>query len=284
MQIKLLLRALKETIYSCPGYIIAMAAILILIGTMPALNIYFTSQFISLFDNQTPSASPKILLILWGLSMLIPNLLTPLVEYIQANINQLLTGKITFRLMEKSSSFKSLETYDIGEVQNTIEVLSSESQHRPTNFAVNIVMVSREIIAIISISYMLYSALWWAPILLLVSAIPLAIINFKVTEYSWQALMDVGQHSRMLRYLSNLTFHREAQKEVHLFKAFDLISSKYTSSFNVIHEKLKSSQKKILAYPIPFQLISVLGTGSLLYILYRTSSSSSLTTASVVIK
>ena len=292
-KIILFFRSLKEVYFACPKYNSAMALCLLIVGIMPAINVYTTAQLISLFETthipssvsvSTQSQSSIIVVIaLWGISMLVPTLLTPLVNFLQSHINQLVTHRIITQLMKKNASFRGLHAYDNAEIQDSTAVLQNQSKFRPTNFSVNLVTITREIITVLALSFMLFSIKWWIPFAVLFSFIPLAYINFQVTSFSWQALMKTGKHSRLMDYFSSLFFSREAQKDIHLFNAYDLITHKYNSAFNHVYGELKKAQFNIFIRPIPFQCLSVIVMAIVLFSLYEQNQASAISMSSAVI-
>ncbi|WP_227431105.1 hypothetical protein [Psychrobacter sp. I-STPA6b] len=212
-KISVFFRSFKEVFFACPKYNSAMALCLLIIGIMPAINVYTTAQLVSLFEitnaNTSNTQNSIIFVItLWGVSMLIPTLLTPLVNYLQSHINQLVTNRIISQIMQKNASFYGLHAYDNVEIQDATAVLKNQSKFRPTNFSVNLVTIIREVITVLALSFMLFSIKWWIPFAVLISFIPLAYINFQVTSFSWQALMKTGKHSRLMDYFSSLSFSR----------------------------------------------------------------------------
>lgn len=214
-KITLLFKSITETFSACPKYNMAMAACLLIVGLMPALNVYSTGALVAIFEHPNGANSIVFVILLWGVSMLLPTLLEPLISYLQSHINQLVTHKITTNLMYKNASFRGLHAYDDTDIQDTIAVLKSQSRFRPTNFIVNSVVIIRECITISALSVILFSVKWWIPFAVLLSAAPLSYINFRVASFSWQALIKAGKHNRFMDYFATLTFSREAQKDIH---------------------------------------------------------------------
>lgn len=290
---KLLIRSLKEVFFACRGYNVAMAVCLLVIGLMPAINVFATGQLVSIFAHPTSSSSlmpisvtsisVTSIIVIWGVSMLLPNLLDPLISYLQSHINQLVTHQLVGRIIAKNASFNGLQVYDSAEVQDTTAVLKSQSRFRPTNFSVSLVSAIREGVTVLALSAMLFSIQWWIPIVVLLTAIPLAYINFRVASFSWKALMQSGKHSRLMDYFSSLSFLREAQKDSHLFNAYGLIINKYNTAFTHVYDELKKAEFKTFIQPIPFQVVSVIVIGIVLYSLYEQSQTAAITVASVVV-
>lgn len=287
-KIRVFFRSLKEVFFACPKYNSAMALCLLIIGIMPAINVYTTGQLVSLFEitnaNTSNTQNSIIFVItLWGVSMLIPTLLTPLVNYLQSHINQLVTNRIISQIMQKNASFHGLHAYDNVDIQDATAVLKNQSKFRPTNFSVNLVTIIREFITVLALSFMLFSIKWWIPFAVLISFTPLAYINFQVTSFSWQALMKTGKHSRFMDYFSSLSFSREAQKDIHLFNAYGLIIDKYNTAFKNVYGELKKAQFNIFTKPIPFQFISIIVVGIILFSLYEQNKAATITVSSAVI-
>lgn len=262
---------------------ISMVILILVSGGIPALNIYITGLLVDNFSSKNNSEVTSNLILMWGATLLIPELLHPLIGYIQANINQLLTSKVTHNLMKKSSSFNGLDVYFDSKMQTTISILENQSRFRPTNFAVNLVLIAKETFTLLSISFVLYNILWWSPIIVFVGFIPLAISNFKVAEYSWKSLLSVGKESRFLSYLSGLSFKVDAQKELHLHNAFPLIEDKYLLTFNKINTCLKKARFSMLIKPMPFQMLTTLVVIYVLNSIYSREVNSTVLVSSMVI-
>lgn len=71
-----------------------MAIFLLIVGIMPALNVYTTGELVSLFENPNAKSSIIFVIVIWGVSMLTPTLLDPLISYLQSHINQLVTNRV----------------------------------------------------------------------------------------------------------------------------------------------------------------------------------------------
>ncbi|WP_045466979.1 ABC transporter ATP-binding protein [Vibrio hyugaensis] len=276
-------RSIKEVYKACPFYMITMVALILLSGGIPAFNIYITGELVDTITSKSANEKVSLLILLWGATLIIPELLHPLVGYIQANINQLLTSKVTHSLMEKSSSFNGLDVYFDSKMQTTISILESQSRFRPTNFAVNLVLVAKESATLLSISILLYNILWWSPIIILIGFIPLAISNFKVAEYSWKSLLSVGAESRFLSYLSGLSFKIDAQRELHLHNAFPLIEEKYFMTFSKINGCLKKARFSMLIKPIPYQILTTIVVVYVLNSIYSHEVSGEVLVSSMVV-
>lgn len=177
---ELFFRAIAEVFLASPKYNIAMAVCILAIGVMPAINVYSTGQLVALFENPDANHSVITVIAIWGLSMLLPTLLAPLVNYLQSHINQLVTNKVITQLMAKNAFFHGLHAYDNPEIQDATAVLKNQSRFRPTNFSVNLVTVIREFVTVLALCIMLFSIKWWIPFAILMSFIPLAYSNFKV--------------------------------------------------------------------------------------------------------
>lgn len=282
-KIILFFRSIKTVFFSCPQYNIAMAACLFIIGIMPAINVYTTGQLVSMFESPSATDSIIIVIIIWGISMLLPTLLTPLVNYLQSHINQLVTNRVITQIMKKNASFKGLHAYDNVKIQDATAVLKNQSKFRPTNFSVNLVIIIRESVTVVALSFMLYSIKWWIPFAVLLSSIPLAYMNFRVASFSWQALMNTGQQSRFMDYFTSLTFAREAQKDIHLFQAYKLILDKYNTAFYNVYSELKRAQFNIFTRPIPFQFLTIIVISVILFSLYEQNKAAAITVSSVVV-
>ena len=282
-KIILFFRSIKEVFSACAKYHIAMAIFLLIVGIMPALNVYTTGELVSLFENPNAKSSIIFVIVIWGVSMLTPTLLDPLISYLQSHINQLVTNRVITQIMKKNASFNGLHAYDDVEIQDAIAVLKNQSRFRPTNFSVILVTIIRESVTITALSFLLFSIRWWIPFAVLLSSVPLSYINFKVASFSWQALMETGKQSRFMDYFSSLTFSREAQKDIHLFEAYELITDKYNNAFQNVYNELKKAQFSIFTKPIPFQFITIIVISVVLFSLYEQNKASAITVSSIVI-
>lgn len=282
-KIRLFFRSVKEVFSACPNYNIALALCLFVVGIMPALNVFATGQLVSIFENTSSTNSIVFIITIWGISLLLPTLLNPFISYLQSHINQLVTNKIITQLMKKNASFHGLQAYEDVDIQDAVAVLKNQSKFRPTNFSVNLVTIVRELITVTALSFMLFAIKWWIPFVILLAAIPLSYINFKVASFSWQALMITGKQSRLMDYFSSVTFSKEAQKDIHLFRAYPLIIDKYSEAFQSVYSELKKAQFNIFIKPIPFQLISIFVIGLVLFSLYEQNKAATITASSIVV-
>ncbi len=275
--------ALREVFFACPRYHTAMAICLLVTGLMPAVNVYATGQMIALFNHSQAQHAILTTLGIWGVSMLLPSLFEPLVNYLQTHINQLVTNSVINKLMAKNASFNGLQVYDDTNIQDDIAVLKSQSKFRPTNFMVNLVNLTRETVTVAALFAMLFSIKWWIPFAILLAATPLAYANFQVMSFSWRALISSGKQSRLMDYFASLAFSRETQKDSHLFNANPLIVDKYQQAFKQVYSELQQAQFKIFSKPIPFQIIAVVVLSLVLFALYQQAAVAAITLSSAVV-
>lgn len=198
------------------------------------------------------------LCVLWGVVLFAYDLVAPIILFLQSNIADKTLSKVNRSIISKSISIKGLELYERPDFQNDIEILISQSYHRPTNLVVTIVGLSKDIVIIFSCLIVLFQYISWIVFIPLLGVILHSTIMTRVNAAMWQESLGRSTKSRFMNYISSLNINTGFVKELKLFPIGKVLLEKYTDIFTTIYRSMFKLRLKQLYLPILPILIYIL--------------------------
>ena len=168
-----------------------------------------------------------LLVVVFGLQALIE----PWVSYIQGNLNEKLTSKVQISLMNKAGSIDDLGPFENPEFHDDLEVLRTQSTYQPLNLLFFLGGALKSIVSVIGTLALLFSISAIFPILLLVATAPQALLNFKLENDMWFAMIRGTPFIRRMKYYSRVLLSIESAKEVRLFKLLGFFRARFLDAF-----------------------------------------------------
>lgn len=169
---------------AAPAQVTTLLLLLVVQGAVPALAVYLTKLTIDAIATavQGGEASLVRLALLWGGTAAITHLLPPVVQLLQGNVAELFTAKVNLELMRKSEALVGLDLLEDPAFHDDLQVLRDGARSRPLNMLVLFVYSVRNVVAALSLTAVLATLAWWAPLLIVVSAVPYSLATLRLRE------------------------------------------------------------------------------------------------------
>ncbi len=236
-----------------------LASSSIITGIAPAIWIYTTALVVDALVAKPPAdlLSLQPVLAVWAVAFLLPRLMTPIMQYYQANLAERFTAYINLSLMDKSSRLKGLSHLDDEHYYNCIKSLEEGVRSRPVNVVSVMFFMIRDAITIIAICVMLLSITWWLPIILLLGLCPGIIATLRFRELAWKALLSRSIQAREMEYLSHIALNAGFSLESRIYSYFPWLKRRYSLLFKRTHEEMRVTRRKATLGTLPIEIFSV---------------------------
>ena len=161
------------------------------------------------------------------------------VETIVSRISgELVVNRIKLKIMNKSKTV-DLASYDTTEFYEKLENANREAGHRPIQILNATFKIFSTLISIASFVAVLCAVSPFAPIFIVVLAIPSAIINFIYRRKNVMYIRHRSKERRMMNYYSGIITNKDVVKEVKLFSLSDVFIDRYKETFKRYFAGLK---------------------------------------------
>lgn len=249
--IVLYIHSLRFVWQSSKKQMIYMLLFVPLQALLPAINIYVTNILI---DEIASSDGARLswLLILWGGSFFLNNVVSPLVVMVQGTLTDALTYQLNAQLMQTSATLQDIHYFEDSQFYNDIQLLSSEASWRPVNLLVfgtslltNTIMFASMLVVFASIHLLI-------SMLLLLVLIPQGILSYKVQQQAFETLVSNSEESRKLDYYSQVLLSHRYIKDVRLYNLYAFFMDKYRRTFRLITGRVQGDRRKKFLYSAAF--------------------------------
>ncbi len=216
--------------------LIGMVFISILEGVLPLLHAFITSSLINalvnVFGAQTlDSLKPVIgLLILQFLYLIISRTSTQFKGTLTRLAGEMVASHIKIQIANKTKEI-DLENFDSPEFFEKLENANHEASSRPITILSATLSLFSHLISTASFVLLLGALHPLIPVILLVLALPSAIINFKYKRVTYQYIKDHTTDRRRMHYFTSTLSNREKVKEVKLLGLHDEFIERYKKTF-----------------------------------------------------
>lgn len=158
---------------------------------------------------------------------------------------ELVTKHIKLKIMNKTREL-DLAYFDMPEFYEKLENANREAGIRPIQVISKTFLVISKFIELISYILVLATApdLWFAVPVMLVIAIPSAVINFVYRKKTFKYLRHRSKERREMNYYSNVLVNKDMVKEIRMFDLTDTFVGKYIKVFG---EYFKGVKRLILS-------------------------------------
>ncbi len=217
--------------------LIGMVFISILEGVLPLLHAFITSSLINalvnVFGAQTlGSLKPVIgLLILQFLYLIISRTSTQFKGTLTRLAGEMVASHIKIQIANKTKEI-DLENFDSPEFFEKLENANHEASSRPITILSATLSLFSHLISTASFVLLLGALHPLIPVILLVLALPSAIINFKYKRVTYQYIKDHTTDRRRMHYFTSTLSNREKVKEVKLLDLHDEFIERYKKTFS----------------------------------------------------
>jgi len=268
---------------SAPFMLIALMAICLLDGVLPVLGAYISRDLLNeiarligvhasggLIENAFKLLEPLIFLFVLNLVYLFAKKVTAKIKTMVTGIaGELVTNHIKLMIIGKAKEV-DLARFDDPEFYEKLENANREANMRPISILTASFNVISAIISAVSFVAVLASLSPWAPILIIIAAIPGAIVNFAYRNKNFRYIRFHSKERRQMNYYSNLMVNKDRVKEIKILGLGNTFIDNYKNVFAKYYSGLKSLIIKEGVTSIIIGLLSTLVSSALfLYVAYN---------------
>lgn len=181
---------------------------------------------------------------MWGVSVMLVGIFNPIVTLTQGLLTDRLVAHINLSLMLHSKTLKGISTFETSHYYDELDFIRSEASWRPVNLIVFSLSLLRDVITTISYIVLLLQFQWWIIVLVVIPAIPQAIVSYKIQQDAFETMVDRSPKSRKMQYYAQTLLTNTDAKEVRIFNAFNLFINRYRTTFSQIHQELRKVRFK----------------------------------------
>jgi len=143
---------------------------------------------------------------------------------------ELVSNHIKLKLMNKARTI-DLASFDRPEFYEKLENANREAGSRPIQVLSSTFSIISSLISVVSFIAILASISVGAPILIILLALPSAIINFVYRRKNFMYMRHRSKDRRQMSYYSELITNKDMVKEIRLFDLTDTFITRYQETF-----------------------------------------------------
>ena len=162
------------------------------------------------------------------------NFITGVVSRISNILNniasELVVNHVNLKIMYKAREV-DLASFDDPEFYERFENAKREAGSRPIHILNNNFTIISTVISMFSFIVILGAVIPWAPVVIIITSVPTAIINFSYRKKNFWYVRHHSKERRQMSYYSELMTNKDMVKEIRLFNLSDLFISRYQETF-----------------------------------------------------
>ncbi len=212
-------------------------------GIFPLLGAYITAELLNALAKAalgeiTSFSELLVLLVAQCAFLLCQSLLSRVYQMILRLSGERVTDHIKRMIMEKSKSI-DIARYDSPEFYAKLDNANREAGGRPLEILRASFTVFSTLISMISFVVILSGISWWSPLLIVMSAIPSAVVSYIYRRKNVDYMFHHAGTRREMNYYSTVITDREHVKEIRLFGAADELIRRYKKAFSKYYAGLR---------------------------------------------
>ena len=263
---------------SAPFMLIFMALLCVLDGVLPVLGAYISRDLLNMIadlisqrnigvlnENVFEALSPLVFLFVLNMVYLFfKKALGKLNTMVTGIAGELVINHIKLKIINKSKTV-DLGSFDRPEFYEKLENANREAGMRPLSILSSTFSVISAVISAVSFVAVLATLSPYAPFLIVVAAIPGAIVNYLYRNRNFRYIRWHSKERREMNYYSGLIVNKDMAKEIRILGLSTTFINKYKSVFSVYYSGLK---RLILREGITQIIVSFISTviNSLLFV------------------
>lgn len=259
-----------------PFYLFAMAFVALCSGLFPVLGAYITAQLlqqisdayvlsVELIKNSSLTSqeliaqvSQEVDVFLWiGLQLtysVANSIISTLNSTIVSISGEKVANHIKTKVITKAKTI-DIAQFDLPEFYEKLENATREASFRPVQILNSTFNMISSFISMISFIVALIVLSPWAPLVILVFALPAAIVKFVYGRKNFMYMKRHSKDRRQMEYYSALMTNKDIVKEVRIFNLSDTIIGKFKATF----KKYFNGLKKLILRENIWHIIIALG-------------------------
>ncbi len=255
--------------------LLGMVLISILEGIFPLLNVYISSRLInaliSVFGTKDwGMMQPVVSLLILQFVYLLLSRATSQFKGTLTNLSgEMVISHIKVKIAKKTKEI-DLADFDRPEFFEKLENANREASTRPISILTATLTLFSNLISTVSFIVTLGALHPLIPLVLLVLALPSAVINFKYRKVTFRYIKDHTTERRRMHYFTNTLSNRDQVKEIKLLDLHDTFISRYLSVFDEYFKGLRRIFiREDVLHVIVYALSTICSCFFFFYIAYR---------------
>ncbi len=266
-----------------PMVLIAMIALCLLNGVLPVVGAYISRDLLnavaeligatageSIADNIFITLKPLIfLLVLYFIYTFLNKLFSRINSMVTGIAGELVVNHIKMMIINKADKV-DIRSFDSPEFYEKLENANREAGMRPIQILNATFNVISACISAASFIAVLTALSPFAPLIIIVAAIPGAIVNYVYRHRNFRYMRHHSKERRAMNYYSGLMVNKDMAKEIRILGLGDTFVEKYEGVFKKYYKGLKGLILKEGVTQIIVGLISTIANCALfLYVAYN---------------
>ncbi|MBQ1260862.1 MAG: ABC transporter ATP-binding protein, partial [Clostridia bacterium] len=237
---------------SSPGLLFVMCLACLLEGVLPVVGAYITKEILngvaeligteslgSIYDDLFVSLKPIIfILALYFIYMLLRRIVTKVGSMASSLAGERVVNHIKVKIMKKADEV-DIPSFDKPEFYEKLENANREAGMRPIGILTATLNVISSVISLISFVVVLATLNPLAPLLIVIGAIPGAVVNYRYRYKNYRYIRFHSKERRQMNYYSGMMVNKDLAKEVRILGLGDEFAKKYKQSFTKYYKGLK---------------------------------------------
>ncbi len=266
---------------TAPLIFIAMAFLCVLDGVFPVIGAYISKDLLnaiaSLLADTGLDLSAGFLTVLKPVALLLLfqflylfglRIIERANRTVNAIAGELVVNHIRLKIINKAKTV-DMASFDRPEFYEKLENANREAGMRPIGILTATFNVISAIISIVSFVVVLATLSPWAPVAIMLAAVPGALINYIYRNKNFRYIRARSKERREMNYFSGMMTSKDAAKEVKILGLSDNFIGKYNNAFSRYFSGLKRLIMRENAFRLTVGLISTAVNCALfLYVAY----------------
>lgn len=255
--------------------LIGMIIISILDGILPLMNAYIAgnlvNRLIDALGAKSWAALSNVLgvLILQFIYLIFSRSSTQLKSTLTTLAGEMVTSHIRIKIAKKTEEI-DLANFDRPEFYEKLENANREASSRPITILNSTLTLFSNIISTVSFVISLSTLHPLIPLILVILALPSAIINFAYRKITFKYIKEHTTDRRRMNYFTAILTNRDYTKEIKLLDLHDIFIEKYKTLFTVYFNGLKKIHIRETVLHVTIHILSTLfNCLFLLFIAYK---------------
>lgn len=268
---------------AAPLILISMIALCLLDGVLPVVGAYISSDLLNeisdlitnrglglVSEDALDAMMPLVFLFVLNLVyMFLKRFLSKISTMVTGIAGELVVNYIKLTLITKAKTL-DVRSYDDPVFYEKFENASREANMRPISILNATFSLISALISAISFVFVLSSLSPYAPFVIILAAVPGAIVNIVYRNRNFRYLRFHSKERRQMQYYSTLMVDKDRVQEIKILGLSDTFIAKYKAAFAKYYKGLKSLIVKEGVTQIAVGLVSTLINSVLfVFIAYR---------------
>ena len=225
-----------------PWIFLVMLLYSVVSGVMPVIGAFIAAEIINALvdavSGNTEFSRIVFLLVFQFVYLFINSLIGMIYSIIMRIAGELVTNHIKVKIINKAKTI-DLASFDMPDFYEKLENASREAGMRPLNILTSMFGIISTIISMVSFIIVLAKVNAFAPILIILLAIPTAIINFVYRKKTFRYMRFHSKERRQMNYYNELMVNKDMAKEIRIFNLSETFIRCYKETFNQYFSGIK---------------------------------------------